>query len=321
MFELDLVKPIILQQHEAILNRLSENLVIRSEIEEKRIILSSGYRGEKTLKYYLSLLPPKQYHIFQGLRLPIGDTFFQMDAVLFSTKLGFIIEGKNFSGDILIEKHQLTQTFNETVKIYSNPLDQVNRHKILLNNFFDKHQIPLTPIENLVSFTNQSASLQITQGYNEAQKRICKADNLLMKIIEHSKGYKQDCIDQKTISRMKKLLLNKHTPLRIDIIQTYGINKNNIITGVRCPICLFTPMDYKGRHWECPSCKILSKDAHLKDIKEYFLIFGPTITNLELREFLHLPSTRAATYLFSFLHFPYIGTTKGRIYHQPKDFL
>jgi hypothetical protein len=321
LFDLELKKPIILEQHEAVFNRLSPQHDKKTIVEEKMKSLSAGYRGEKTLKYFLSLLPPKQYHIFQGLRLPIGESFFQMDVFLFSSKNGFIIEGKNFSGDILIDKHQLTQTLNETVKIYSNPLDQVNRHKLLLQSFLDKYQIPLIPIENLVSFTNSSAKLQITQGYNEAQKRICKADNLLMKMVEHSKGYRQECIDQKTITKMKKLILNNHTPLRIDILQKYEIGNKDIITGVRCPVCLYLPLIYKGRIWECPSCKIKSKDAHLKDIKEYFLIYKPTITNTELREFLHLPSQRAGTYLLTFLDFPATGSNKGRIYHQPKDFL
>ncbi len=167
------------------MGRLSEFHVKRSEIEGQMRSLSSGYRGEKTLNYFLSLLPSKKYHIFQGIRLPIGKSYFQMDAILFSNKSGLIVEGKNYSGEILLDKLQLTRTFKEEMTIYSNPVAQVNRHKILLKYLFEKYQLPLIPIGNLVCFTNKTSSIKITPGYHEAEKKICKADNLLMKIDEH----------------------------------------------------------------------------------------------------------------------------------------
>ncbi|HEY2419799.1 MAG TPA: nuclease-related domain-containing protein, partial [Neobacillus sp.] len=78
------------------------------EIEEKIRILNSGYQGEKTLNYFLGLIPEKKYHIFHGLRLPIGKYYFQIDAILLSPKLIILLEAKNNSGTLTIEKHQMT---------------------------------------------------------------------------------------------------------------------------------------------------------------------------------------------------------------------
>ncbi|MDR6999117.1 nuclease-related domain-containing protein [Neobacillus niacini] len=321
MFEKDLIKPILLEQHEALERRIPKNHPSRAAVQEKLINLRSGYRGENTLHYYLSLLPLKKYHIFHDIRLPHGESFFQIDAFLLSEKSGLIIDSKNYSGSLLLERHQLTQEVNENKKVYSNPLSQVARHKILLNYFFEKSQLPIIPLDHLVCFTNSKAALHITPGYSEAEKKVCRAENLLIKIAEHEKFFKKDYLDQKLMGKIKRQILNKHTPLQSDVLQLYNIYPSELIPGVLCPKCLYLPMRYKGRKWVCPICNTISKDAHLPAIYDYFLLIKPFITNAELCWFLQLPSPRAAAYLFSHLNFPFSGTNKGRIYHQPKPFL
>jgi hypothetical protein len=318
LFEKDLSKSLILQQHEALERRLAKNHPKRPEVEEKLGSFQAGYRGEKTLNYFLSLLPPKKYHIFHDIRLPNGPTFFQIDAILISGKMGYIIDNKNYGGTLVLDKHQLTQDLNNNSKIYQNPISQTHRHIILLKDFFDQNHITTIPLENLVCFSNSYSIVKIAAGYNEAEKRVTKADNILRKIAEFEKYYKQELLTPKDIGKMKRVLLSKHTPNRIDIFKTYNLGQRDIITGVQCPVCLHIPMLYKGRYWECPICEIISKDAHLPAINDYFLLIKPWFTNSELRIFLQLPSPRAAAYLISFLDLPTTGTNKGRIYHQPR---
>ncbi|MBI0579256.1 NERD domain-containing protein [Neobacillus cucumis] len=321
MFEKDLFKPILLAQHEALERRTAKNHPSRQDIEEKLTNLRSGYRGEKSLHYYLSLLPPKRYHIFHDIRLQHGDSYFQIDAFLHTEKSGLIIDSKNYSGSLLLERHQLTQEVNENKRVYSNPLSQVARHKILLNYFFEKNQLPIIPLDHLVCFTNSKATLHITPGYMEAEKKVCRAENLLMKIAEYEKFFKKDCLDPKQMGKIKKQILNKQTPLQSDVLQMYNICPRELILGVLCPKCLHLPMHYKGRKWRCPGCNAISIDAHLFALNDFFLLIKPCITIAELCWFLQLPSPRAAAYLFSILNFPHSGTNKGRIYHQPKTFL
>ncbi|MFJ7724989.1 NERD domain-containing protein [Neobacillus sp. NPDC097160] len=320
MIDLDLMKPITLEQAEATQRRLSFNHVMRNEVEVKVRKLASGYQGEKKLHYFLGLIPDKKYHIFHGLRLPAEKSFFQTDAHLLSTKLIILIESKNYSGKLSIEKLQLTQEINDTKLVYENPLAQVNRHKLLLLYFFEKYQIPPIPIETLVVFTKSSAEINIAPGYTEAEKKICKASNLLKKIEEIERYYRKESVDQKTIGKIKRLLLNKHTPFRSDFLKTMGIDKGDIVTGVRCPKCEFGPMKYKRNHWKCPKCNHISNNAHLEAINDHFLIIKATITNSELRELLHLPTRRASTYVLTLLNLPSTGSKRGSIYHQPKSF-
>lgn len=318
MFDLELVEPIQLQQAKATKRRIPENHPKREEVGGKIRILGSGFKGEKTLEYYLKLLPEKKYHIFQGLRLPIGKSFFQIDAFLYSPKLSFIIESKNHAGTLTIEKHQMIQEWNDKKVNHQNPLTQANRHKILLKYFFEKYQIPEFPIEYLAVATNSATKLNIAEGYTEAERKVCKAGDLLKRIEELEKFYKKESIDQKTMTRVKKLLLSKHTPLKTDFLHQLGIDKSEIITGVQCPLpCLCIPMQYYRKNWKCLSCGCISKDAYIEAINDYFLLIKPTITNSELRRFLQITSSRSATYLFSLINLPHSGIKKGRIYHQP----
>lgn len=61
---------------------------------------------------------------------------------------------------------------------------------ILLNYWFEKNQLLLVPLDYLVCFTNSKAGLHISPGYIEAEKKVCKAENLLMKIGELDKYFK-----------------------------------------------------------------------------------------------------------------------------------
>ncbi|MEH7492756.1 nuclease-related domain-containing protein [Neobacillus niacini] len=321
MFDLELTKSNDLVKHEALVGRLDKNHPKFPEVLGNLKKLSAGYRGEKTVDYFLKSLPPKRHHIFQGLRLPIGKNFFQIDSLMMSAKSGLLIESKNYAGTLLFEKNQLTRTLSGSTEsdIFQNPLTQANNHKILLKYFFEKNKIPVIPIEHLVCVANTTSNIVISPGYIEADKRVTRAENVLQKIEENDKFYNKAVIDDKTIGKLCKLLKTQHTPLTNDILQKYGIHKSEI-TGVQCPRCFSIPMLYRGRYWDCLSCQMKARDPFIKAINEYFLLIKPTITNQELVEFLQLPSARAATYLLSLLNLPYTGTNKGRVYHQPPLF-
>jgi hypothetical protein len=319
LFEKNLTKPLVLEQHEALLRRLFQTHPIRPLVDAKKERLKAGYNGEKTINYFLGLLPSEKFHIFHNIRLPAEKGFFEIDTFLLSSKFSFINEGKNYSGTLLLERNQLTQEVNGEKKVYENPLVQVNRHKILLKYWFEKNQLPIVPSEHFVCFSNSSSIINISPGYLEAEKRVCKAVELIRKINEYENFYKNETIDQEGIAKIKKLILSQHVPRRMKILKEYRIDKKEILTGVQCPFseCDFIPMNYKWGFWECPKCHFRSRDAHLQAINDYFLIIGPTITNSEITEFLHLPSSRGATNLFSHLNLPFTGKTKDRVYFQP----
>ncbi|MFL6556113.1 MAG: NERD domain-containing protein, partial [Bacillus sp. (in: firmicutes)] len=72
--------------------------------------------------------------------------------------------------------------------------------------------------------------------------------------------------------------------------------------------------------WICPTCQTSSKDAILKALSDYYYLYKPTITNQELRDFLHLPNTDITQKVLHRLKLPTTGKTKDRLYYlQPKE--
>ncbi|MFJ5716212.1 nuclease-related domain-containing protein [Neobacillus sp. NPDC093127] len=316
----ELTPPTILLQAEALERRVTKTNEKIPDIKSKIRILKSGYNGEKTVKYYLDQIPEHKYHIFYGLRLPIGNTFFQIDALLFSQKLILIIDAKNHSGKLIFEKQQLIHEYGENREIYENPVAQVNRHKISLRNLFDKNKIPFIPIENLVAICKASTEIIIGPNYKEAEQKVIKAYDLLNKINELEEKYSEKKINQKTISQVTNLLLSLHTPQKIDILKLFQFTVDEIIPGVQCPRCLHIPMEYKRGKWICPKCLLFSNDAFLNGINDYFLLVKPSFSNPEIRKFLQMPSSRTTTSRLPSSHLPYTGTKRGRIYHQSQPF-
>lgn len=314
MFEKDLTKPLLLEKMEALYRRLPISHQKYLQVEEKLKNLKAGYNGEKTLRYFLSLIPEKKYHIFHDLRLPIGKSYFQIDALLLTPQFIYILECKNFFGTVIFEKNQLIQITNEKKKIYQNPLSQAHRLKVLLQYFFEKFQIPKIPIEHLFVISNSSTEINISAGYSEAEKRVCKAEHLLVKLPEAEKSYNKDIFDLKTMAKVKRLFLTKHTPKDENVLEMFQIDKRDLLRGVNCPTCSHIPMNYSRKVWSCPICKCVSSDAFIQGVNDYFLLMKPTITNLELRTFLQLPSPHSSAYIISLLKLPSQGKNKGRIY-------
>jgi hypothetical protein len=316
----ELTPPTILLQAEALERRVAETHIRMPDIKSKIRILRSGYNGEKTLKYYLEQIPKQKYHIFYGLRLPIGNTFFQIDALLLSNNLILIIDAKNHSGSLQFDKNQLIHESAGSRVVYENPVAQVNRHKMSLKYFFDQYKIPLIPIDNLVTVCKPSTEIIISPGYKEAEHKVIKAYDLLTRINELEERYIDKKINQKIMNQVIKLLLTNHTPQNINIQNLFKISEDELIPGVQCPRCLYIPMDYKRSRWTCPVCLLLSKDAYLNGINDYFLLIKPSFYIPELRKFLLMPTSRTTRTNLPKLNLLYTGAKRGRTYHQPHPF-
>ena len=292
MFDRNLTIPIPLLQAEALERRIILTHEKMQEIKKHIKILKSGYNGEKELNYQVGQIPHHKYHIFHDLRLPVGEAFFQIDLLLLSPKILINIDGKNHSGKITIEKNQMIQESFDARDVYENPISQVNRHKLLLRNWIEDHHLPPIFMDNLVCFTRSSSEIIMAPGYREAENKICKTHDLL-KRIEDLEGYnKKVWVSEQDILKLSSSLIREHTPKREEILNLFQIPVSDIIPGVQCTACLYAPMTYDRHKWICPTCKFISKDAHIGAIFDYFLIFKPWFKNSEIRSFLKLPSAR-----------------------------
>ncbi|MFL6561223.1 MAG: NERD domain-containing protein [Bacillus sp. (in: firmicutes)] len=290
------------------------------EIERDLAKRWAGYWGEIALANYVKELPHDKYHIFHDLQLQINGIPFQIDTLLLSQNYILIIEAKNIAGTLTFDNtfNQLIRTNEDgTEESFEDPRVQCLRLQSLLRNWLIKNHCNLLPVDTLIFFKSTRTILKTNTGDKTDFTKICKGRDLFNKIEGMEQRYTHERIDQETMNKIGNLLLNQHSPKPIYILKEYNLTKKDIRSGVCCPNnqCNYIPMNYKRGNWGCPSCLTTSKDAILKTLTHYFYLYKPTITNQEIRVFLHLTSPNTTQKALHKLNLQTTGNTKNRVYY------
>lgn len=311
--------PLNLLKVEALRKRLSNNHTSFKSIEDEESRLNAGFIGEKSLNYPLSFLSKTNYAIFHGLRLKNEYTHFQLDTLILSSNFYMIVEVKNYAGTIFFDKSfgQITRKLNGKEDGFQDPILQVKRQRSNFITWLKEQKQCVIPIEYLVVISNPRTIIKAAPDYTEPIERVTISSNFNQKFLKYEERYKSEKVDRKEIKRISGLLLKKHEPLDSDILTQFQVLEEEILTGVHCPSCSFRPMERERGKWKCKNCLISSKDAHLEALKEYSLLFESTISNNQMRSFLHLSSEKVASSLLKSSNFPYSGNGRSRIYHLP----
>ncbi|MBT2734840.1 nuclease-related domain-containing protein [Bacillus sp. ISL-7] len=320
MVVLELKLPIQAYQCMAILRRVSKNHPIRPTVERDLRSWLKGYYGEKECSYYLSLLPEEQYYIFHGLRLTDKKTF-QIDLVILSQNYIFLAEVKNLSKKLIFNKetNHVTKEFNNEEEGISNPMLQVKRQKLQFVNWLRKMQMQGLPIEKVVIISKPTTKVETTPDNQQIFNELIYAESLLDKVEELEMKYQKPVFSKRKTSQLVDLLLALHQTPIPDILQTYKLSKDDIITGVLCPKCQNVTMDYYSANWHCPNCLLISKTAHFPTVDDYFLLIGPMITRKQFAEFTHIKSTFVAGKQLRALNLTSNGSKRGTKYTLPKN--
>ncbi|MEY2194120.1 nuclease-related domain-containing protein [Neobacillus sp. BF23-41] len=276
----------------------------------------AGYHGEKSLDFHLSMLPDTNYLIFHNIRLQLGKYFFQIDILLHSAAFALALEVKNRTGEYHFQKY-LNQTIlknNGKEERVKNPVLQARLQALKLKKWLKEHNISDIPIHYLVVNSNQRAIIRVESGHEQILRNICNSEGLLEKITQIASQNKDEKLNKKELGKAKRLILTNDTPENPDILEHFHLSTHDLPTGVQCPTCNCLPMKYIYGTWVCPNCKCKSKTAHIQALNDYFLLIKPSITNSELRRFLHIHSPKSANKILKSMNLAYIGVFKGRIY-------
>lgn len=307
--------PIKLLKIEALLRRLQKKHPQWSMIEKDYIKIKAGYNGEKSLGYYLSDLP---YHVLFDIRLCNNQKYFQIDALILSTKFALILEVKNYYGTLLFDS-----TCNQFIRIsenkeegFPNPIAQAQRQQLELKKWMESQKHPAPPIEYLIVISNPSTILKTNSANPAIFENIVHIQYLLEYIHRIQKKYSLDKINNNHLKKWVKMITKMHTPSLYDPIHRYKLETSEIVKGAFCKECNAIPMVRKHGTWLCKICGNKDKHAHLQAIEDYFLLISPSITNQKFRDFLLIHSTKTASRLLSELNLPFTGSLKGRVYYQ-----
>jgi hypothetical protein len=317
MIQLERKKPQILIKIEILKGgRLAVNHPQMEVIDKDYTSYKTGYQGEVNLDYYFSLMDQDKYEFYHGLRLFNGQTYYQIDTLIATRNYILPVEIKKLSGTIVYDKK--TNQFSRNEKPITNPFSQVRLQKIQFVDWLQSHKFPPIPVDFLIAMANNSTKFECPAGYPDQFWKLCYGHDIIEKVHIYDKSFKIKLFSSKDLKRLKKFLLKEHTPLDVDILKKYEIQKEDIMTGVLCPKCINKAMRYSYGVWTCSHCNYHSRNEHLKALQDYFLLFGPSITNMQFREFMQIDSRHVATRLLAAMKLPSAGTKSGRIYYSPE---
>ncbi|WP_379970436.1 nuclease-related domain-containing protein [Ectobacillus sp. sgz5001026] len=308
--------PLFLLKLKALLRRLPPQhpkFPVISEDFKKR---QSGYNGECSIDYQLSFLDETKYSIFHDIRLQDQTHFFQIDTLLMSTKFALIIEVKNIAGTLYFDPlfEQLIRTKDGEETAFPNPIHQVQRQELQLRNWFAAQRLKEVPIFSLVVISNPQTIIQTAPSPTNLPNKVIHRNLLPTKINQFENKIKAPILTEKELKKGIRLLQKHHTEADVSILERYQISSDELINGVFCPSCESIPLTKIHGAWLCQTCQTKSKDAHFAALNDFKLLIGPNITNGQMREFLHIPTMKAASRLLLSMNLPYTGAKKNRIY-------
>ena len=313
--------PIEIMILEAIVRRFPPDDFKKAEFEKKLYRKRAGYKGEKTLDYFLGQIDHSEMVILHDLRIPINSTHFQIDTLIITPYFILIIDSKNYAGTLIFlpEFNQLIRIQNEIEEVFPDPILQTKIQASQLKAFLKKFRITPPPTEYLVAISNTQALIKNPTNDKEVSYRVFRSSNVAFKIPPIYKKHPQSLLSKNDMKKIARLLIKAHEPLVPDP-KSMNLPFDKMVKGVQCPSCEVLGMDYHQGKWTCKSCGQKSPDAHIQALRDYFLIYGPSITNKQFRDYLKLNSSSTAKRLLSSMDLVFSGTNKGRTYFPGKNF-
>ncbi|QSS99673.1 NERD domain-containing protein [Pontibacillus sp. ALD_SL1] len=308
--------PLVLRQEEALLRRLPYQHTKRREIEDSIGKRWAGYRGEQALDYHLDLLPYHQFRILHDIRLRTLHKNFQIDTLILTPQVGFILEVKNIAGTLHLENEsgQFVRTLNGVKARYSNPLSQVKRQRELLKNWLHLRGVYAYPLHCHVVISNPETLLEFENEFSIPITMLTETVDRLKEVVDHYKN--RGTFNMNT---MAQSLISEDVPYHPNILSSYSVPTSQVLKGVMCIKCKEYSMFRVRQSWECSSCNDRSRKAHLLSLADYFLLFGSTLTNKRCRDFLGHSSAGAVSKMLSRMELTYTGATNTRTYMMPDN--
>lgn len=212
------------------------DLELKKEIQKEIKLASYGEFGEKSISFELKNSGMDMY-ILHDIYLEHDGLSAQIDYIVVTRKLIFIIECKNLIGNIEIDNQgnfiRTYELFGKKVKegIYS-PITQNQRHlevlknvrKQVKSNFISKGVFERYFGDNyksLVVLANPKTYLNAKFAKKEIKDQVIRADQIVYKIKELNNACNRDEYSQKQMLELAQFFYNNSMPGRSDYANKY----------------------------------------------------------------------------------------------------
>lgn len=299
---------------EALMKRILPDDHEVSSIQQEFYRLEAGLSGEVKLKQTLSdYFFKTDYHIIYNFECMNEKGFsHQIDAILITPFFILIFEVKQLSGALFYKpgQHEFFRIHNDKRENFRNPLDQVYRHQLFMEQCLRKWQINI-PVYFAVVIANFQATLDESLD-NFPIFHISGVPSFIENLYRNTS--KTNASTNVIVAKLNQLY--KPLPPR------RFISPNRLRKGVLCKQCNFeNTMYYHYGLFICNFCHFKSRSALFETLHQYRILISEKITNQQFREFFGIQSIQAASKLLVRLGMERHGTKKGTYYIIPKDIL
>ncbi|NBG88134.1 HRDC domain-containing protein [Isachenkonia alkalipeptolytica] len=204
---------------------------MKKQIEKEIKLLSIGLFGEDNIAFELKNSGMPMY-IMRDMYIEANGLSAQIDYIIVTRKINFVVECKNLIGDIDIDREgnfiRKYNLFGKPIKegIYS-PVTQNERHlevirqkqmerkgnileKAIFNKFFD------TTFQSLVVLANPKSVLNVRYANKDIKKQVIRADQLNRYIKDKLAKSKEAPHNDKNLEQEAKAILSMHQKKEFD---------------------------------------------------------------------------------------------------------
>ena len=284
-------EPLKVEGYEALLRRLPPSHPKRTAIKRSLNNTKAGYGGEERLDKALEFFnPPYPHQIIQDFSLP-APLQIQVDTVVLTQSCVFLLEVKNITGKLQFKEnpsalHSVLADGN--IRSYKSPITQMNETTMRMRIFLKNLGCPL-PLVSIIVIAHPS---QIVEEAPIAA-RILSAGEVSFYLSEIKQQNPLLSIEE--LHRLGQAFLNAHQDYHpFPLAPKFQIELSEIEPGVFCPRCRFGKMERTKVAWECETCRLISRNAHLEALNDWFMLIKTSITTAECQDFIGLKNLNTA---------------------------
>lgn len=239
------------------------------------------------------------------------DFQIQIDTLILSPTIAFLLEIKNYSGTVHFDVATGKTTKlspNGQVEKYDCVIHQLDRAVTGLTEWLQKRNIQIQ-IEPILVMANSKTEIpefpdEVTLKYAKQLPRFIRSfiTNEPRLTINQIRKIK------KTINENRRKWWNDKACKR------YNISPNDLKRGVLCQTCNEPAARVRGHSWFCRTCGKNAKESLQQSIDDWFLLVSPTITNRQIRLFLELKSSSAASVILRNTNLRRTGASRSTTY-------
>ncbi|MED4203227.1 nuclease-related domain-containing protein [Neobacillus mesonae] len=241
---------------------LNARMNLSEEDSQHYLYLEKGYQGELMFDQLTEKLQCDMY-VINDLCLEHKGTTFQIDSIIIAQKTIYPFEIKNYQDDYIFEAGNFRKLNSKNY--ITNPLEQLNRSKILLRQVLQSLRVDL-PIEGYVSFVNPEFTLY-NAPVDEPIILPTQLKNFLKKINDTPSklnGWHKNFADQ---------LVSKH--INFPCNKFPGYKFKDLKKGFLCPVGHSFMIMIGGNKLVCQICGFEESvvSGVLRSVKEIKLLF------------------------------------------------